>query len=123
MKFIFAISDINSSSSVEEEIICIDPDRFGGVCKGIEKCPSILNEFISGNNGSDYMNYIQESQNSCEKIASAICCPFDGVKNKLPDNFQGRLLTPDEGCGFSNKNARVKLARGHRARLGEFYLN
>lgn len=107
-------------STDEEEKICADPDHFGGVCKHIEQCESVLNEYMARSDEIDHMDYIRESNVNCDNVTSFVCCPFDGRKTNLPETkFQGRLLTPDEGCGFSNKNARVKLARGHKAKLGE----
>lgn len=107
----------------EKERRCADPDRLEGVCKSIKQCPAVLNEFLARSNESDYIGFLRQSNVNCDNIKPFICCPNDGRKINLPENnFHGRLLTPDEGCGFSNKNIRIKFGGGHSAKVGELSL-
>lgn len=100
---------------------CSDPDSFVGDCKHIKQCPSVLNDFITRSNESDYIAYLRQSNVNCHYMKPFVCCPHDGRQNSnLPEtHFQRRLLSPEEGCGYSNNNIRIKFAGGHKAKVGE----
>lgn len=101
-----------------------------GVCKSLKECPAILSVFVmKGNKDPAYVEYIKRSNENCRKIEPFICCPVDTKTtnsmevNEAPKtkeaNVQGRLLTPEEGCGFS----KVKITRivgGQTAKVGAF---
>lgn len=97
----------SSSQLIDEK--CQDPNGLEGVCKNIKECPAILNEFISKNKDPAYVQYIQKSNGKCRNIQPNICCP-DENRSVQPENpspssstITGRLLTLEEGCGFSNQ--------------------
>lgn len=104
---------------------CLDPDNFPGVCKHIKECPIILNELMAKNNDAAFVQYLRDSNLACRNMDTnmpLVCCPPDGRKYQIPESsVQGRLLTPSEGCGFSNQELRLKLAVGHQSRLGDLH--
>lgn len=84
---------------------------------------------MKGNKDPAYVEYIKRSNENCRKIEPFICCPLD-VKatnptdtNEVPKtkevDIQGRLLTPQEGCGFS-KVKTTKIVGGQTAKVGAF---
>ena len=100
---------------------CNDPNQFEGACKHIKECPIVLNAFVANSHDNSYRKFIRESNALCNHIKPLVCCPSDGRRNQLTENsIQGRLLTPAEGCGYSNQNVRVKFTGKKRSKLGEF---
>lgn len=103
---------------------CQDPNGVVGVCKSIKECPSVLSEFLVKNKDSAYVRYIKRSNENCRKIEPFICCPFETrIAQEQPtgesySNIQGRLLSPEEGCGFTEK-LNTKIVGGVNARPGE----
>lgn len=100
---------------------CNDP-RSGamGTCQNIKQCPSILNEFLARPKDNAYIQYIRESNSKCENVQPYICCPLEnGSSSGDTSNasLQGRLLTPEEGCGTSNATVR-KIVGGTAAKPG-----
>lgn len=106
---------------------CQDPNGIDGVCKSLKECPAILSEFLVKNKDTAYIEYIKRSNVKCRKIQPFICCPLEEKSIKPPGttkppqkpelNLQGRLLTPEEGCGFSAvKN--TKIVGGQTAKVG-----
>lgn len=103
------------------ERACSDPNDFEGFCKSIKHCPVVLNEFIAKSNDSAYIEYIQQSNSKCDNIKPFICCPSDGKTKQISDDdIRGRLLTPAEGCGFSNQNNRLRIGSRQYSKLGAF---
>lgn len=90
-----------------------------GVCKSLKECPPILSVFLmKGNKDPAYVEYIKRSNENCRKIQPFICCPLEDKPinpmtetteppKKTDVNIQGRLLMPNEGCGYS----KVKITR------------
>lgn len=103
---------------------CQDPNGIVGVCKSIKECPSILSEFLVKNKDSAYVRYIKRSNENCRKIEPFICCPFESrIAQEQPTgepnvNIQGRLLSPEEGCGFTEK-LNTKIVGGMNAKPGK----
>lgn len=112
----------NAPSSVQE--FCIDPNGVGGNCISIYNCPVVLNEFTSRRNDPVYVRFIQSSNKVCNFIGQNICCPLDGGSGPAPvtqgppptpatsapvsSGGRARLLSREEGCGFSQvKHNRV----------------
>lgn len=86
----------------------------------------MLNDIASKSKDQSYRQFIRHSNAKCNYIKPLICCPSDGRQNQFVESsIQGRLLTPAEGCGFSNQNLRVKFAGKKRSKLGEigFFVN
>lgn len=112
---------------------CNDPNGITGICKSIKQCPSILNEFISRQNDAAYVQYIRKSNAVCNNIQPNICCPLEiqrstekpidsdaGSKVRNQNNeILGRLLTVEEGCGFSNVTQR-RIVGGQKAKMGAY---
>lgn len=80
------------------------------------------------NKDPDYVQYIKRSNENCRKIQPFICCPLEDrsiaplettESPKEPSvSIQGRLLLPNEGCGFS-KAKTTKIVGGQTAKKGE----
>lgn len=100
---------------------CIEPMGARGTCRNIKQCPAILNEFLARSKDNAYIQYLRESNKKCEGVQPFICCPFENrpSTNAANVNLQGRLLTPEEGCGSSNATVR-KIVGGTTAKAGEF---
>lgn len=101
-----------------------------GVCKSLKECPAILSVFLmKGNKDPAYVEYIKRSNENCRKIEPFICCPLEAKPTSSPEpnetpktkdaNIQGRLLTPEEGCGQS-KVKLTKIVGGKTAPVGAF---
>lgn len=107
---------------------CQDPNGIAGVCKSIKECPNILNEVLIKNNDQAYIRYIRQSNENCRRIQPLICCPFESqlAKTQNPSileqnsNIQGRLLTPQEGCGLTDNVSVTKIVGGQNAKPGKF---
>lgn len=117
-----------NSTPILNEKLCQDPNGINGVCKSLKECPAILSEFLAKNKDTAYVEYIKRSNENCRKIQPFICCPLDDGRSikptestespQKPDlNIQGRLLTPNEGCGFS-KVKNTKIVGGQTAKKG-----
>ncbi|XP_055303524.1 venom protease-like [Sitodiplosis mosellana] len=105
----------------EGTVFCQDPNQFEGACKHIKECSTVLNELVGKSYDNSYRQYIRQSNAICDHIKPLVCCPSDGRRNQLTESsIQGRLLTPSEGCGFSNQNLRLKSGDKKRSRLGAF---
>lgn len=98
---------------------CNDPAGVKGTCKSIKQCPIILNEFLARSKDSAYIQYLRESNTKCQSVQPYICCPLEnGSSSDAPNmGLQGRLLTPEEGCGSSNATVR-KIVGGTAAKQG-----
>lgn len=110
----------DSSSQLTDES-CRDPNGLEGVCKNIKECPAILNEFLTKNKDPAYVQYIQKSNAKCRNIQPNICCPHENRSNQ-PDTssipqISGRLLSVEEGCGFSNATHN-RVVGGQTAKKG-----
>lgn len=101
-----------------------------GVCKSLKECPAILSVFLMKENKDPvYVEYIKRSNENCRKIEPFICCPLDAKTTNAPGtndvpktkdvNIQGRLLTPDEGCGIT-KVKTTRIVGGQTAKVGAF---
>lgn len=113
------------SNSRLSDISCQDPNGLDGVCKNIKECPSILSEFIAKNQDSAFVRYIKQSNVKCRNMQPFICCPFEGRSDPPTEptvttnpSLQGRLLTAEEGCGFSNVTRR-RVVGGNTAKPGK----
>lgn len=121
---------------------CKDPNGYIGACTNIKECPSVLNKFIANPNDGRYIRYIKISNSICGNIQSFICCRYE-EKNEVPstsetflpnepvDTFepirqdqtpndnaiQGRLLIPEEGCGYSY-NSSTRIVGGKPTKIG-----
>lgn len=100
------------------------------MCKSLKECPAILSVFlIKENKDPAYVEYIKRSNENCRKIEPFICCPLgagttnstesNGAPKTKEANNQGRLLTPEEGCGYS-KVKTTKIVGGKTAKAGAF---
>lgn len=114
----FTQNPITESSRILDEP-CRDPNGVEGVCKNIKECPSVLSEFVAKNKDPVYVQYIKQSNVRCRNMAPFICCPSQ-TKSADSSNvgLQGRLLTPEEGCGSPNSTVR-KIVGGTSAKPGE----
>lgn len=100
---------------------CNDPTGVKGTCKSIKQCPVILNEFLKRSKDNAYIQFIRESNAKCESVQPFICCPLENGSSDLPNvSLQGRLLTPEEGCGTSNATVR-KIVGGTTAKPGKLW--
>lgn len=100
---------------------CNDPKSgVKGTCQSIKECPVILNEFLSRTKDAAYIQYLKDSNKNCQNVQPYICCPLEnGSSNNAPNvSLQGRLLTPQEGCGTSNATVR-KIVGGTTAKPGK----
>lgn len=103
---------------------CNDP-RSGvkGTCQSIKQCPVVLNEFLARTKDSAYIQYLRESNTKCQSVQPYICCPLENKSSGDASSvsLQGRLLTPEEGCGSSNATVR-KIVGGTAAKPGSSYI-
>lgn len=115
---------VPTSSTIPTDGTCSDPNGVVGICKSIKECPVILNEFLARSQDSAYIQYLQRSNENCRNIKPFICCPFE-TRAANPSNYQpnldiqGRLLSPEEGCGLS-KIVNTKIVGGMNAKPGKF---
>ena len=92
---------------------------------GIKSCPVVLNEFIARQKDPEYVKFIQKSNANCNNVKQNICCPQNGPPTEAPTQppptqtpiLAARLLTPREGCGFSNETHN-RVVGGVPAKLG-----
>lgn len=100
---------------------CTDPKNGAkGTCQSIKQCPVILNEFLSRTTDASYVQYLKDSNKKCQNVQPFICCPLENgsSSDNAPNvSLQGRLLTPEEGCGSSNATVR-KIVGGTDAKPG-----
>ncbi|KAG4065841.1 hypothetical protein HA402_012519 [Bradysia odoriphaga] len=110
---------------------CIGPDLRPGVCISIRDCPSISTAFIERQSDPVYLEYIQNSNGICNYVRPFVCCPNDDDDVPLPPtpqpiapvtrpplvNGKPRLLTTEEGCGFSNVT-HTRIVGGGPAKMG-----
>lgn len=130
------VAPTNATDSRNAGESCTDPNGVKGTCTNINECPSVLNEFIARSKDQRYIRFIKLSNIICDNIQASICCPFE-EENEVPikpiepiernqtrngNSIQGRLLTPEEGCGYS-KNAGSRIVGGVTAQLGEIIIN
>lgn len=103
---------------------CNDPKGVPGVCKGIRDCPHIKTEFVDRQNDKSYIEYIRKSNVICKGASAVICCTdlsraTDGTNNNNNAGVRPRLLTPEEGCGFSNAT-HTRVVGGQPAKKGAY---
>lgn len=121
---------------------CSDPNGEAGICTNIKQCPSVLNKFIESSNDPRYIRFIKISNSICDNIQPFICCPIEKTNeetstpetilpnepvepvepiepNRTPNSnsIQGRLLTLEEGCGYS-ANSSTRIVNGKAAKIG-----
>uniref|UniRef100_A0A1B0CAP3 CLIP domain-containing serine protease n=1 Tax=Lutzomyia longipalpis TaxID=7200 RepID=A0A1B0CAP3_LUTLO len=110
---------------------CKDPAGNSGVCVNIKECQPVLNDFLARQNDPNYVRYIQQSNANCNYVQPNICCPksmmtVTTAPPVIPTSPTSRpiqpsgpihLLTPEEGCGFSNKTHN-RVVGGVDAELG-----
>ncbi|GAB0094788.1 venom serine protease Bi-VSP-like [Sergentomyia squamirostris] len=115
---------------------CNDPAGNPGVCVNIKDCPPVLNDFLARQNDANYVRYIQQSNANCNYVQPFICCPQSSPVEQTtrPPTSATRpptspttrpiqptgaihLITPEEGCGFSNKTHN-RVVGGVDAELG-----
>lgn len=126
---------------------CKDPNGKSGTCTNIKECPSVLNEFIAKSNDPRFIRFIKISNSFCGNIQPVICCAFEeknevtstsdtilpnepieptepNEQNQAPrgNSIQGRLLTPEEGCGYAGNATFTKIVGGSPAKIGEFII-
>ncbi|XP_031626165.1 venom serine protease Bi-VSP-like isoform X2 [Contarinia nasturtii] len=116
----FPIPDSSRSSGES----CRDPNGIEGVCMSIKECPVILNEFVAKSKDSSYVQYIKRSNENCRNIQPYICCPSENKPIIQTDaspvaQIQGRLLTADEGCGYTNDTT-TRVVGGRPAKNGQY---
>lgn len=114
-----------TTSSRAVSSTCNDPNGISGVCMNIKECPSILNEFVAKSKDPNYVQYIQRSNAKCGNVQPYICCPDasrtdeSGVNVPIDQSqIQGRFLTIEEGCGFSNATHK-RIVGGNKAKEGK----
>lgn len=102
---------------------CHDPNGVEGICKNIKQCPTILNDFVARSKDAAYIRYIKQSNAKCHNMQPFVCCPTE-TKSIDFDNkhLQGRLLTPEEGCGSPNISV-SKIVGGTPAHPGKLKKN
>lgn len=106
---------------------CRDPSDVEGVCRNIDNCPDVLNELAAKKDDAPYLQYIKDSNVICQNVESFICCPLRNLQTPISYHsiqtpnvgIQGRLLTPQEGCGSSNA-PNHRIVGGKSARPGDF---
>lgn len=82
-----------------------------------------MSEFITKKNqDSAFVQYIKQSNARCRNTKPFICCPFEFRATPPTEPIdqtylQGRLLTVEEGCGFSNVT-HLKLIAGNVSKPG-----
>lgn len=115
---------------------CRDPNGSNGVCMNIKECPSVLNEFVARFDDLEYIEFIKRSNRYCDNIRPFICCPDEGKSEEFlnrkpvgvangsntPNKFQGRFLTPEEGCGYSNAS-HLRIGGPHKAVEGNLFIS
>jgi hypothetical protein len=93
---------------------------------GLRECPPILSEFMKRQSDPVFTSYIQKSNANCKYVKPNVCCtastptitaapptqppaPVTQAPVTQPPSsattynaLSSRLLTPQEGCGFSN---------------------
>lgn len=106
----------NQNSAGEQ---CYDPKGRDGVCRNIRECPHILREFVSRQGDPVYIQYIKESNGLCNYVQPNICCTQEEAPTTAPKStvIKGRLLTPEEGCGYSNTTL-PRVVGGQPAKKG-----
>lgn len=106
----------------QQEEACYDPKGNNGFCRNIRECPHILKQFVARQSDPIYIEYIRESNGLCNYVQPNICCSkeepeTDQTKTAQPEAIKGRLLTPEEGCGFSNTTL-TRVVGGQPAKIG-----
>lgn len=105
-----------SNSSSPNDMPCFDPRGVAGFCCNLTDCPYINIEYETRKffftYEDQYRVYIQQSTSICiAHSGDSICCPRRRTTTEAPTTTVappepnipfGRLLTPLEGCGFSN---------------------
>lgn len=112
---------------------CFDPRGIEGFCCNLTDCPFINIEYqtqrFSFTYEDQYRVYIQQSTQICiAHNEDSICCPNRRTTTEAPPTtttqpFEpnipfGRLLTPLEGCGYSNVTHK-RIADGNTAEPGK----
>lgn len=101
---------------------CNDPKGMSGVCRNIRECPHILQQFVARQTDPQYIEYIRESNGLCNYVQPYICCTKEEAA-PVPQGpttvepIQGRLLSPQEGCGDSNSTL-TRVVGGQPAKKG-----
>lgn len=124
------VTQAPSDHARQAEMECFGPDGRDGVCRNIRECPTVLSEFLARGTDPEYVQYIRNSNGICNYIQPFICCPFDSnapvtqgptapatpePSPQTPGDV--RLLTPAEGCGFSNLTHK-RIVGGEPAKPG-----
>jgi secreted trypsin-like serine protease len=88
------------------------------------ECAPILEQVKTRNQDPEFKQYIQKSNGACNYASRVVCCPKDGSITQPPSEEPttknagtSHLLTPEEGCGFSNVT-HPKVVGGTPAKLG-----
>lgn len=110
---------------------CRDPNGLNGICMNIKECSSILDELRRKQKDPTFIQYVQQSNSKCGSIQPFICCPNVGrieepndqpsPSTSVDPTIQGRLLTEEEGCGFSNVTHK-RIVGGNKAKEGKFII-
>lgn len=135
------VPTLNSPAPNSTDMSCLDPRGFDGFCCNLIDCPSIYVEYQTKKYfftyNEQYRVYIQQSTAICiTHSEDFICCPkrkntteptdpatttttttTTTVAPPEPNIPFGRLLTPSEGCGYSNITHK-RIADGNVAEPG-----
>lgn len=106
---------------------CEDPAGAAGVCMNIRECPHIKAEFVARQKDKAYIDYIRKSNVICKGVSAVICCTDqsratnsnNNNNNNGATNLAPRLLTLEEGCGFSNVT-HTRVVGGVPAKKGAY---
>lgn len=109
------------SRSVDQ---CNDPKGVPGVCMSIRECPHIKAEFVARQKDAAYIDYIRKSNVICKGASAVVCCTdlsrgTNGNQNNGGPSLAPRLLTIEEGCGFSNVT-HTRVVGGRPAKKGAY---
>lgn len=101
---------------------CYDPKGKSGTCRNIRECPHILSQFVARQKDPVYIEYIRESNALCNYEQPNICCTKEEPVSERPKSVdpvsnRGRLLTPEEGCGYSSTTL-TRVVGGQPAKKG-----
>lgn len=136
------VSTANSTASNSTDMPCSDARGFDGFCCNLNDCPTLnvaLTKKYFFTYNDEYRVYIQQSTSICiSHSEDFICCPKKKNSTDSSDSATttptttttkttvappepnipfGRLLTPSEGCGYSNITHK-RIADGNLAEPG-----
>lgn len=82
------------------------------------QCNPVLDALKTRSQDPEFKQYIQRSNGACNYATRTVCCPSGPIAPPPVDlGGKARLLTPEEGCGFSNVT-HPKVVGGVPAMIG-----